>query len=183
MPQIDRWVVGASLDIMRQHPDLCLFVNISGLSLSEESLLGYIEEMITQCGMEPSRIGFEITETAAVKDMSLARRWIDRLKKIGCRFALDDFGIGFSSFSYLQMLPVDYIKIDGSFIFNLDKDPSHYALVKAMNTVAHTLGKKTIAEYVENENVLKTLQKLKVDCAQGYFLGSPKTIDQSFRST
>ncbi|WP_192902980.1 EAL domain-containing protein [Pelotomaculum propionicicum] len=183
MPQIDRWVVGASLDIMRQHPDLCLFVNISGLSLSEESLLGYIEEMITQCGMEPSRIGFEITETAAVKDMSLARRWIERLKKIGCRFALDDFGIGFSSFSYLQMLPVDYIKIDGSFIYNLDKDPSHRALVKAMNTVAHTLGKQTIAEYVENENVLKTLQKLKVDCAQGYFLGSPKIIDQSFRSS
>lgn len=178
MPQIDRWVVGASLDIMRQHPDLRLFVNISGLSLSEESLLGYIEEMITQCGMEPSRLGFEITETAAVKDMSLARRWIERLKKIGCRFALDDFGIGFSSFSYLQMLPVDYIKIDGSFIYNLDKDPSHRALVKAMNTVAHTLGKKTIAEYVENGEVLKALQKLKVDCAQGYFLGSPKSIDQ-----
>lgn len=177
MPQIDRWVVGESLNIMRQHPGLCLFVNISGLSLSDESLLGYIEEMITQCGMEPSRIGFEITETAAVKDMSLARRWIERLKKIGCRFALDDFGIGFSSFSYLQMLPVDYIKIDGAFIANLDKDPSHRALVKAMNTVAHTLGKKTIAEYVENENVLKTLQKLKVDCAQGYFLGLPKTLD------
>jgi diguanylate cyclase (GGDEF)-like protein/PAS domain S-box-containing protein len=177
MPQIDRWVVRASLNIMRQHPNLCLFVNISGLSLSEESLLGYIEGMIKQCGMEPSRIGFEITETAAVKDMLLARRWIERLKILGCRFALDDFGIGFSSFSYLQMLPVDYLKIDGSFICNLDKDPSHRALVKAMNTVAHTLGKKTIAEYVENENILKTLQELKVDCAQGYFLGFPKAIN------
>lgn len=183
MPQIDRWVVGASLDIMRQHPDLCLFVNISGISLSDESLLGYVEKMIAQCSMEPSRIGFEITETVAVRDMSLARRWIERLKKLGCRFALDDFGIGFSSVSYLQMLPVDYIKIDGSFICNLDKDPSHRALVKAMNTVAHTLGKQTIAEYVENEEVLKALQKLKVDCAQGYFLGSPKALDQPFISS
>jgi diguanylate cyclase (GGDEF)-like protein/PAS domain S-box-containing protein len=173
MPQIDRWVVRASLNIMRQHPGLSLFVNISGISLSEESLLENIEDMITQCGMDPSRIGFEITETAAVKDMLLAQRWIERLKKVGCRFALDDFGIGFSSFSYLLMLPVDYLKIDGSFVCNLDKDPSHRVLVEAMSTVARSLGKKTIAEYVENENVLKILQNLKIDCAQGYFLGLP----------
>ncbi len=111
MPQIDRWVVGASLDALRQHPGLNLFVNISGISLSEESLLEYIKEKITQGGMEPSRMGFEITETAAVKDMLLARHWIERLKILGCRFALDDFGTGFSSFSYLRMLPVDYLKI------------------------------------------------------------------------
>lgn len=176
MPQIDRWVVGASLDALRQHPGLNLFINISGISLSEESLLEYIEEMITQCGMEPSRIGFEITETAAVKDMMLARRWIERLKKLGCRFALDDFGIGFSSFSYLRILPVDYLKIDGSFIRNLEKDPSNRALVEAMSTIARSLGIKTVAEYVENGNVLKILQELKIDCAQGYFLGMPDPI-------
>lgn len=179
MPQIDRWVVRTSLNIMRQHPDLSLFINISGISLSEESLLENIEEMITRCGMEPSRIGFEITETAAVKDMLLAQRWIERLKKTGCRFALDDFGIGFSSFSYLLMLPVDYLKIDGSFVCNLDKDPSHRVLVEAMSTVARSLGKKTIAEYVENENVLKILQQLNIDFAQGYFLGSPSGSSES----
>ena len=173
MPQIDRWVVGASLDALQQHPGLKLFVNISGISLSEESLLEYIKEKITQGGIEPSRMGFEITETAAVKDMLLARQWIERLKILGCRFALDDFGTGFSSFSYLRMLPVDYLKIDGSFISNLDKDPSQRALVEAMSTVARSLGKRTVAEYVENGSILEILHELKIDCAQGYFLGMP----------
>ena len=174
MPQIDRWVVSAALDALHRQPGLKLFINISGISLSEKSLLEYFEELITQYGIEPSRIGFEITETAAVKDMLLAQRWIERLKKIGCRFALDDFGVGFSSFSYLRMLPVDYLKIDGSFIRNLEKDPSNLALVEAMSTIARSLGKKTVAEYVENKNVLKILQELKIDCAQGYFLGKPR---------
>ena len=109
----------------------------------------------------------------------LSRQWIERLKKLGCQFALDDFGIGFSSFSYLRMLPVDYLKIDGSFILNLDKNPSNRALVEAISTVARSLGKKTIAEYVENKNVLKILQELKIDCAQGYFFGVPGTIKKS----
>lgn len=176
MPQIDRWVVGASLDILRQHPGLNLFVNISGISLNDKSLLENIEELITQSGLEPSRIGFEITETAAVKDMVLAQRWIERLKKLGCRFALDDFGIGFSSFSYLRMLPVDYLKIDGSFIRDIDREPSHRALVEAMSAVARSLGKMTVAEYVENGNVLEILHELKIDYAQGYFLGRPDPI-------
>jgi len=176
MPQIDRWVVGASLDVLRQNPGLDLFVNISGISLNDKSLLENIEELITTSGLEPSRIGFEITETAAVKDMLLAQQWIERLKKLGCRFALDDFGIGFSSFSYLRMLPVDYLKIDGSFIRNIDKEPSHRALVEAMSAVARSLGKKTVAEYVENGNVLEILHELKIDYAQGYFLGRPNPI-------
>ncbi|MHB8985353.1 MAG: sensor domain-containing protein [Eubacteriales bacterium] len=176
MPQVDRWVVGESLEVLRRHPGLNLFINISGASLSEESLLVYIEEIIKRCGLDPSRMGFEITETAAVKDMVLARRWIERLKKLGCQFALDDFGIGLSSFSYLRMLPVDYLKIDGSFIRNLDKDPSHRALVDAMSTVARSLGKKAVAEYVESEEILKILKELKVDCAQGYYLGFPAAI-------
>lgn len=176
MPQIDGWVVKAALNMLRQDPDLNVFVNISGISLSDESLLEYIEDMIAQSGAVAARLGFEITETVAVQDMQLAQLWIDRLKKFGCRFALDDFGIGFSSFSYLQMLPVDYLKIDGSFISNLDKDTSQRALVEAMNTVAHSLGKKTIAEYVENEHVLHILRELNIDCAQGYYLGVPKPI-------
>lgn len=177
MPLIDRWVVSASLDILRLHPDLNLFINISGISLSEESLLDYIEEMLTKAGLEPHRLGFEITETAVIKDMQIARRWIERLKKSGCQFALDDFGKGFSSFSYLHMLPVDYLKIDGSFIRNIDKDPAQRALVKAMSTVARSLGKMTVAEYVETAKAVEILQELKIDCAQGYFYGKPAPID------
>ncbi|MFZ5642959.1 MAG: putative bifunctional diguanylate cyclase/phosphodiesterase [Bacillota bacterium] len=173
MPLIDRWVVESSLETLKQHPHLNLLVNISGISLSDEHLLEYMEEIITTAGLEPLRIGFEITETSAVKDIPLAVRWIERLKKLGCQFALDDFGVGFSSFAYLRMLPVDYLKIDGSFIRNIDKDPSQRALVEAMRNIARSLGKKTIAEYVENEKVLKILKGLKIDYAQGYFLGKP----------
>lgn len=183
MPQIDRWVVGAALGVLKQNPGLNLFMNISGMSLSEESLLQYIEEMISQSGIEPCRIGFEITETAAVKDMMLARRWIERLKSAGCRFALDDFGIGFSSFSYLRMLPVDYLKIDGSFICNLDKDPSNRALVEAMNNIARSMGIKTVAERVENSDVLAIINELKVDYAQGYFLGKPSQLIQPYQNS
>ncbi len=184
MPQIDRWVVRKSLEVLRQNPNLSLFINISGTSLSEESLLGDIEELIVQCDMESCRIGFEVTETAAVKDIVLAKRWTERLNRLGCRFALDDFGIGFSSFSYLRMLPVDYLKIDGSFIRNIDTNPANRALVEAMNAIAHSLNKKSVAEYVENAAILRTLRELKVDYAQGYYLGMPSpTIEESLNRT
>lgn len=173
MPQIDRWVVENAINTLRQRSDLKLFVNLSGVSLNEESLLELIEDKIKENKIEPSRLGFEITETAAVKDLMLAERWITRIKKMGCQFALDDFGIGLSSLSYLRMLPVDYLKIDGSFVRNLDKDTYNVAMVQAIRALAHSLGKKTIAEYVENDRVLKILHELEVDCGQGYFLGTP----------
>ncbi|MCL6638840.1 MAG: EAL domain-containing protein [Firmicutes bacterium] len=178
MPQIDRWVIEASLNALRRHPGLNLFANLSGISLNEELLLDNIEQMITRSGIEPFRIGFEITETAAVKDMLAARRWIERLKKTGCRFALDDFGTGFSSFSYLRMLPVDYLKIDGSFIRSLDKDPAHRAMVKAISTIALSLNKKVVAECVENGDILKILREQKIDYAQGYYLGAPAPLER-----
>lgn len=109
----------------------------------------------------------------AVKDLARVERWIRRLKDLGCCFALDDFGMGFSSFSYLRTLPVDYLKIDGTYISNLHKDSTHIALVQAMNNIAHALGKKTIAEFVENEEILKMLHDLQIDCGQGYYLGRP----------
>lgn len=176
MPQIDRWVVQTALGTMKNRADLNLFINLSAVSLGDETMLDFITDHISGCGINPFRIGFEITETAAVKDMILAERWIRRLKGLGCRFALDDFGVGFSSFSYLRILPIDYLKIDGSYVRDLDADPTHRALVHAMNSVAHTLGKKTVAESVENENVMKILQELKVDCGQGYFLGKPSPL-------
>ena len=176
MPQIDRWVVQSSLDVLGQYPDLKLFVNLSGVSLGDEDLLEFIEEDIRKSGITPSRIGFEITETTAVKDLALTEHWISRLKSLGCKFALDDFGVGFSSFSYLRILSVDSLKIDGFFIRNLDKDTTHFALVQAMNSVAHALGKKTVAEFVENEDILNLLQTLGIDYGQGYFLGEPSPI-------
>lgn len=163
MPQIDLWVVQAALTTMRESPELRLFINLSGVTLGDEAVLGLIESKIHESGIEPSRIGFEITETAIVKNILRAEHWIRRLKGLGCLFSLDDFGTGFSSFSYLRILPVDYIKIDGSFVNNVDKEPVHQALIQAINNVAVTLGKKTIAEFVENEGILKELQALGVD--------------------
>jgi diguanylate cyclase (GGDEF)-like protein/PAS domain S-box-containing protein len=176
MPRIDRWVVRESLSFLDRFPGFKVFVNLSGISLGDESLLELIEKSILESGVDPSRIGFEITETAAVKDLALAVHWIRRLKKLGCSFALDDFGIGFSSFSYLRILPVDYLKIDGSFVRDMDKEPVGHALVQAINTVAHTLGKKTVAEFVENERVLRKLHEMGVDCGQGYYLGKPEPV-------
>lgn len=184
MPQIDRLVVKNSLHFLQQNPGTNLFINISGISLSDQSLLLDIETMILQSGLNAARIGFEITETSAVKDLALTQNWIKRLKKIGCQFALDDFGKGFSSFTYLRLLPVDYLKIDGTFICNLDSDQTNRAFVAAMNTIALSLGIKTIAEFVDNENILKVLQELEIDCAQGYYFGLPaKETCQKISST
>lgn len=173
MSQIDHWVVRTSLAKLREFPQLKIFVNLSGVTLGDETTLGKIEKSIRLSRIEPSRIGFEITETAAVKDLLRAGRWIDRFKKLGCLFALDDFGSGFSCFSYLRTLPVDYIKIDGSFVCNADTEPVNRAMIQAIYTIAKTLNIKTVAEFVENENVLKVLQNIGIDCGQGFYLGRP----------
>lgn len=173
MPDLDLWVLKEALRLLKVHEKLNLFVNISGVSLSDEDLLMDITRIIVESGINPVRLGFEITETAAVKNFTQAHRWIERIKSMGCRFALDDFGIGFSSFSYLKKLPVDYIKIDGFFIRNLDTDPEQRTMVTAINSMAKSLGKKTIAEFVENERIVKHLREIGVDCGQGYYLGKP----------
>ena len=161
---------------MRKYPTVKLFVNLSGNSIGDEELLLIIQNNIEKYRIEPSRLGFEITETMAVKDLVRADRWIRRLKENGCRFALDDFGIGFSSFSYLQYLSVDYVKIDGSYVRDIDKNNKNRALVQAMNTVARSLGKEVIAEYVENNSILDILEEDQVGYAQGYCLGYPQLI-------
>jgi len=173
MPQVDYWVVRSSLDILKANSELRLFINLSGISLSDEILLKKIINSIIESGIDPSRLGFEITETAAVNDLKLTEQWIDKIRSLGCSFALDDFGKGFSSFYYLSRLPIEYLKIDGSFIRQLDQDPVYYALVQAMNNVAHALGKKTIAEFVENKGILTLLQELKIDYGQGFHFGKP----------
>lgn len=176
MSKIDRWVLTQVLKDMKKNPDMKVFVNISGASLGDAVLLRYIEKTIKSSGIEPSRLGFEITETTAVQDLYQSKQWICKLKKLGCKFALDDFGVGFSSFSYLSELPIDYLKIDGSFVKNLDKDPKQRALIQAVNAVAHALGQETIAEFVENEEILEILKELNVNHGQGYYLGRPEPL-------
>ncbi|MBK9375168.1 MAG: EAL domain-containing protein [Holophagales bacterium] len=174
LPQLDMWVVDQVLELLKARGDVEVFVNLSGASLGEEGHLLSIEERIRESGIGPGRLAFEVTETTAVRDMMAAREWMRRLRDLGCRFALDDFGIGFSSFSYLQSLPADYVKIDGSFIRDLDTNLANQALVKAIDTVAHTLGKETIAEQVENLGSVAILRELGVEFAQGFALGGPK---------
>ncbi len=179
MTQIDKRIMELSFEALEKYPDLKLFVNLSGASIGNDELLSYIEENLLTRGVEASRLGFEITETIAVKDFARADRWIRQLREKGCRFALDDFGIGFSSFSYLQYLSVDYVKIDGSYVHDLDRNYKNRALVQAMNTVARSLGKEVIAEFVENKSILRILEEDQISHAQGYYVGRPAPVPQS----
>ena len=133
-----------------------------------------IRALLKETGLDPAQLSFEITETAAIANLSAATKFIRALKDIGCQFALDDFGAGFCSFTYLKHLPVDKLKIDGSFVQNLASTPVDQAMVQSMNQVAHALGKVTIAEYVESAQSLELLKQYGVDFAQGNFLGKPQ---------
>lgn len=178
MPNIDLMVVTKAIEVLQKHPNLKIFVNISGLTLGNEEILKLIVNKICESGLEHSRLGFEITETAAVKDILRAEKWISKLKKFGCLFALDDFGTGFSSLAYLHLLPVDYIKIDGTFVRSMSKELVHRAMIQAIHTIANTLGKKTIAEFIENEDIIHILKDIGVDYGQGFFLGKPVPLEK-----
>jgi len=174
MPRIDRWVIEKAIDLLVARPELALFVNLSGSSLADHGLLAYIEDRVRTVMLEPGRLTFEITETAAVTDLHHAQQWMMRLSNLGCQFALDDFGVAFSSFAYLRELPVKYVKLDGSFIRHLLDNPADRAMVQALNTVAHSLGKVVVAEWVENQGVAAALLELGTEFGQGYFWGAPK---------
>lgn len=173
MSNIDRWVVRSVLTILNEHPLLSIFVNLSPKSLMDLSLLEFIESSVKKKGIQPGQLSFEITENTAIEDMELARTWMHRLMGLGCEFALDDFGTGFSSFSHLRSLPAQYVKIDGSFVSNLDTDARNRALVQALSTAVHAMGKQPIAEHVESASVVEILQSLGVTKGQGYHLGRP----------
>ncbi len=173
MPQIDRWIVQSVLRILRTRSDLRVFINLSGQSLRDASLLEFIKACIQESRIAPGQLSFEIIETVAATDLVRIQHWMKQLKELGCLFALDDFGIGLSSFSYLRALAVDYIKIDGSFIHNLDTDPANRAIVRAITTVANALNKEVIAEWVENKATTETLRELGVKYGQGYIWGIP----------
>lgn len=174
MPPLDHWVAGRAIQALHDHPDISIVINLSGRSRVDEYLLDFIEVQLRDQNVCPDRLGFEITETAAVQDLVRAEGWIRRLKALGCRFALDDFGVGFTSFAYLRTLPVDQIKIDGSFIRTIHQDSSSRDIVHAMHSLAHKLGKETVAEFVENESILQVLKEIGITYGQGFYLGKPQ---------
>jgi diguanylate cyclase (GGDEF)-like protein/PAS domain S-box-containing protein len=181
---IDRWVVKRAIHLIKKLQQngkpAYLEVNISGKSFKDKKLLPLIRNELAATGIDTATLilVFEITETALIENMADAQNFITELKSIGCLFALDDFGIGFSSFNYVKQLPVDYLKIDGSFIINLPHDTTDQHLVKAMVEVARSLGKKTTAEFVGSEETLRLLREYGVDYAQGYHIGKPRNISE-----
>ncbi len=155
-----------------------LSINLSGKNLGNKKLLAFIKTQYEiNSEVVAGNICFEITETAAINNLTEAKVFISELKEVGFKFALDDFGSGLSSFDYLKNLPVDFLKIDGQFVRDILDDPIDYALVKAINEIGHVMNKKTIAEYVENKKILEALTELKVDYVQGYHLGKPQPLD------
>ena len=181
MPEIDRWVVEHAFKWIDQQPlnnKLNYFINLSGSSIGDPQLLETINRSMDGLSLDPSRIVFEITENVAIADFEKAKRFLVELNSLGFKTALDDFGVGYSSFSYLRELDVDYIKIDGSFINSMHTDELNYALVKAINDVCHILGKMTIAEYVQNDDSVNLLKEIGVDYAQGYNIATAEDYDQ-----
>ncbi len=181
MDKIDYWVINEALSKLKELQQAgysgMFTINLSAQTIANEALIEDIEEIITGLEVDSRKVIFEITETSAVSNLVSANELILKLHALGCRLALDDFGSGFSSFSYLKNLPVDFIKIDGLFVRGVAKDPSDRAIIQSMNDIAHSLGKKTIAEYVENADILKFLCDVGVDYVQGQFISQPMLID------
>ena len=179
--RIDRWVIDNVFSWLAARPHALakvsqVSINLSGKSIGNSDMLAFILEAFRSGRVPAASICFEITETAAIADLVAATRFIARLKECGCRFALDDFGSGFSSLAYLKQLPVDYLKIDGAFVRDMDSDSIDHAMVRSINDIGHLLGKQTVAEFVENEAILELLRKLGVDFVQGYAIGRPQPI-------
>ncbi len=184
MGSIDRWVVRHTFAEIAHHCSVrrtarsCVFaINLSGASLSDDSLLDFIEGQLSEFSVSPAAICFEITETAAIGNLARASRFLKHLKRIGCRFALDDFGSGLSSFAYLKNLPVDYLKIDGAFVRGLPREPMDRTIVEAIVRVGRVLGIETVAEFVETEEQLRALKEIGVDFAQGYLIDQPRSLE------
>jgi len=181
---IDKWVVHNALSTLHQHQSeklseqMFLSINLSGQSLSDSSFLDYVRTEIINSGCSPDHLCFEITETAAIANMSKAIHFIKSLKELGCKFALDDFGNGLSSFSYLKNMPVDFLKIDGSFIRDICHDQMDNAFVEAIHRIATMMDIETIAEYVENEETLIRLKEIGIHYAQGFHIDKPKDISK-----
>jgi EAL domain-containing protein (putative c-di-GMP-specific phosphodiesterase class I) len=182
MPAIDRWVVGTvfaryhALVAARGGEPLTCAINLSGTSLNAEGFLDFVRQKALEHALPPQSICFEITETAAINNLRKAAEFIREFKSMGFLFALDDFGTGTSSFGYLKNLPVDYLKIDGGFVKNLERDAIDKAMTETINRIGHIMGIKTVAEYAENGAIIQELRNMGVDYAQGYGVCKPTPL-------
>ena len=180
--RVDRWVISNALHWLAANPATTqrigrVYVNLSGDSLSDPQLHDFIRTMLDETRVQPVKIGFEITETAAIGNLTRANQLIAELRRLGCAFSLDDFGSGVSSFAYLKALTVDWLKIDGLFVGNIVHDRVDYEMVRSITDIGHVMGKKVVAESVESTAVLERLRQMGVDYAQGHALGSPIGLD------
>ncbi|MEI6413183.1 MAG: DUF1631 family protein [Pseudomonadota bacterium] len=182
MADVDRRIVTRLFDWIREDPKRLdrlggFAVNLSGQSLNDPAMLTFLEQQVETAGFPMDQIVFEITESVALQGFHQMQTFIRQLRRYGCRFSLDDFGSGYSSYAYLKHLEVDYLKIDGSLVKDLDKNAADRVVVQSINEVAHSMALKTIAEYIENQAVLDILKDIGVDYAQGYFVGKPRPLD------
>ncbi|WP_339648043.1 DUF1631 family protein [Halopseudomonas pelagia] len=183
MGSVDRWVIETVLRWMMEHQDqLHLFggfsINLSGHSMNDDSFLDFIFDALVRYQVPRDKLIFEITETTAVANLEDAADFINEMRSIGCRFSLDDFGVGQSSYSYLKRLPVDFIKIDGAFVRDITRSDVDFALVRSITEMGHYLNKKVIAEYVSAQDILDTVRTIGVDYVQGHVHGLPGLLDQ-----
>jgi EAL domain-containing protein (putative c-di-GMP-specific phosphodiesterase class I) len=183
--RIDREVVNMALAWLEENPVAAQEVAVCGINLSAEALGDegfnrFLSDRLRNSSFPASRLCLELTETSAVRDLGRAQRFINDLRALGCRFALDDFGTGFCSFNYLRSLDVEYFKIDGSFVRDLESSPLSMAVIRSITDIAHVLDKQTIAEHTENEAILSSLRELGVDYAQGYGIHRPEPLADFF---
>jgi EAL domain-containing protein (putative c-di-GMP-specific phosphodiesterase class I) len=181
--RVDRWVISHALHWLAANPAITqriarVYVNLSGDSLGDPQLQEFIRATLAETRVAPAKIGFEITETAAIGNLTRANQLIAELRRLGCTFSLDDFGSGVSSFAYLKALTVDWLKIDGLFVGNIGHDRIDYEMVRSITDIGHVMGKKVVAESVESAVVLGQLKQIGVDYAQGIALGAPGPMEK-----
>ncbi len=186
MPMVDRWVIRTALDTLENAAgaaeDAVYCINLSGQSLTNPGFERFLIDAVQKAGPLKKRLCFEVTETAAIANLDEAVQLIQSVKRLGCRFALDDFGAGLSSFGYLKVLPLDYLKIDGSFVKDVVTDRVSRSMVEAITGVGHAMGLSVIGEFVENDDVMQIIRDLGVDYGQGYGIGKPEPLADALRS-
>jgi EAL domain-containing protein (putative c-di-GMP-specific phosphodiesterase class I) len=186
MAEVDRWVLREALlycgEEIARTPDFCISINLSAQSLNDLRFLTFFRETMELSSLPPNRVTFEITETSLIHNLAAAGALLEEIRSLGCRIALDDFGVGLCSFHYLKCFKVDYIKIEGSFVQSIVTSPVDLAIVKAINSMAHDLGIETIAEFVKDSAVRQKLVELNVDFSQGYGVGMPQPLEDLLKA-
>ncbi len=180
--QIDRWMFKEALALQRkllnQKRSVVFSINLSGNSLGDDELIDYISRLFIETEVPYEQICFELTETTAISNLNNALHFIQQFRALGCKFSLDDFGSGLSSFAYLKNIPVDYLKIDGQFVRDADVNPVNEQMIKAINKIAKVMGIKTICEYVESKGIQDTIIPIGIDYGQGYYYCKPSKIEE-----